>query len=121
MGLPLIRAELGRMTELHMNPALQLLIAAVFNIAAIFFLKRADGLTVSWPMAAALVLIGLTQLFISRAMASGASTGVAITAVVVSVMVGAAVIGAAFGEPLSMQRMVGLLIAVLGVVIASMA
>lgn len=97
-----------------------LALAAVLNIGAIYFLKRSDGFTVLWPTLTTLVLIGLTQLCIGRAMANGTGTGLAITAVVAAVMVGSAAIGMASGEPLTAQRAVGLAIAMIGIVIASL-
>jgi multidrug transporter EmrE-like cation transporter len=100
----------------------QIALATLFNLGTVYCLKRAEGFTNLWPSIVALVTISLTQWLLSRAMASGMDMGLAIATLVVCVMVGSTLMGIfLFDEPVSAQKAFGFGIAVIGVLIASVA
>jgi len=103
-------------------PYSQIFLATLFNLGTIYYLKKADGFTHFWPSIAALVTISLTQWLLSRAMASGMDVGLAVTTLVVCVMIGSTLMGIfLFGDLVSAQKAVGYGIAIIGVIIASLA
>ena len=100
----------------------QISLATLFNLGTIYYLKKADGFTHFWPSIAALVTISLTQWLLSRAMAGGMDMGLAVTTLVVCVMIGSTLMGIfLFGDLVSAQKAVGYGIAIIGVIIASLA
>lgn len=97
-------------------------LGAAFNLVTAFMLKKAEGFTVFWPSFIALVCICLTQFLLSRAMRAGLDVGLSVALVVVTVMLGSCIMGVAlFGEALSMQKIAGLAVAIIGVAIAALA
>jgi len=99
-----------------------LLLAAVLNIGTVYFAKASEGMTRLAPTAGVVVTILLTQFLVARVMSSGGQVAAAIVAVVVAVMVGSGLIGYfVFGERLTALQITGYAIAVLGVMIASLA
>ena len=101
---------------------MQLALATLFNLGTVYCLKKSQGFTILWPTVLVIVTISITQWLVSRAMVSGMDTGLAVTTLVVAVMVGSALMGMLiFHEHLSSQKMVGFGVAIVGVVIVSLA
>ncbi len=104
------------------NAYVQVVLATLFNLCTVYFVKKANGFTVLWPTVWALLTIGLTQWMISRAMAGGMDMALSITAVVVCVMIGSTLMGVfLFHESLPALKILGFGLAVAGVVVASLA
>ena len=105
-----------------MTNSMLLLLAAILNIGTVYFVKASEGMTRLWPTLGVVVTILLTQFLVARVMSGGGQVAAAIVTVVVAVMVGSGLIGYfAFGERLSTLQIAGYAIAVVGVIIASLA
>src|SRR5260370_32606457 len=90
-----------------LNVYLMIAIAAVANVATVYFMKLSAGLTVPWPIFAMLIANLLTNWFLGRAFAGGAPVGGAVTMLVVGVMVGSLLVGLSFGQRIVPPQEVG--------------
>lgn len=100
----------------------ELALAVAINMVTIYCVKKAEGFTQFWPSVGVIVSISLVQFIVSRTIASGIGTGQAMTTVIVFVMIGSILMGTfLFHEPLPMQKILGMALAIIGVVIASTA
>jgi multidrug transporter EmrE-like cation transporter len=104
-----------------LNVYLMVAIAAVANVATVYFLKLSAGLTVPWPIFGMLIANLFTNWFLGRAFATGAPVGGAVTMLVVGVMVGSLLVGLAFGERIAAIQGVGAAIAIVGVIVCNLA
>jgi small multidrug resistance pump len=109
------------MEKVMLNVYLMIAIAAVANVATVYFMKLSAGLTVPWPIFAMLIANLLTNWFLGRAFAGGAPVGGAVTMLVVGVMVGSLIVGLSFGERIVPIQAVGAVIAIIGVIICNLA
>ena len=104
-----------------LNVYLMIAIAAVANVATVYFMKLSAGLTVPWPIFGVLIANLLTHWVLGRAFAGGAPVGGAVTMLVVGVMVGSLMVGLSFGERIVPIQAVGAVIAIIGVIICNLA
>jgi small multidrug resistance pump len=104
-----------------LNIYLMIAIAAIANVATVYFMKLSAGLTVPWPIFGMLIANLLTNWFLGRAFAGGAPVGGAVTMLVVGVMVGSLFVGLAFGERIAAIQAIGAAIAIVGVIICNFA
>lgn len=114
------------MIEFLKNPVwlvyAELALATAINMVTIYCVNKAEGFTRFWPTIGVIVSISLVQFFVSRAIASGMDTSQAVTSVIVCVIIGSILIGTfVFQESLPPQKIAGMALAILGVVIASTA
>jgi len=101
---------------------LYLTIAVMFNMVTVYSVKKADGFTQLWPSVIAMVTICITQALFSKAMQAGLEVGLASAIISVAVIGGAIIMGVMlFNEPMPPLKLAGLLLAVIGVALASWA
>lgn len=99
-----------------------LAIAVMFNMVTVYSVKKADGFTVFWPSIIAMVTICVTQFLFSKSMQAGLDVGLAATLISVAVIGGSIIMGVLiFGEPMPPIKILGLVMAVCGVTIATLA
>jgi small multidrug resistance pump len=98
----------------------QLVLATAINMITVYCLKKADGFTKLWPSIAVVLSVSLVQYLVSRVMASGMDVSIAMVTVLVFVMIGSTLMGfIVFDEPLSIQKVTGLTLAMIGIMILS--
>src|SRR5258708_29693730 len=108
------------MENAMLNVYLMIAIAAVANVATVYFMKLSAGLTVPWPIFAMLIANLLTNWFLGRAFAGGAPAGGAVTIMVVGVMVGSLIVGLPFCVRIGPIQAVGAVIAIIAIMICNL-
>lgn len=92
------------------------------NMITVYSVKKAEGFAVLWPTVIAMITICITQGLLSKAVHAGLDLGLAAALISVAVISGAVVMGVVlFGEHMSVLKVSGLVLAVTGVTIASLA